>query len=75
MKVVLCVLALLATAVGGLEVFRIAVKPAESGHEVSGPVHRIQAPEIDPAACIGALGLLAIGTLILTDRRRYEQAS
>jgi hypothetical protein len=43
------------------------------GHEGRGETEVVTAPEIDPGAAIGALFLLATGTLILVDRSRHAR--
>jgi hypothetical protein len=44
-----------------------------AGHEQRGETSVVTAPEIDPGAAIGALFLLATGTLILVDRSRHAR--
>ena len=76
MKLMLCFLVLLGVPVsllltpldGGRDCDRERL--ARSGIPAPPPAVTVEAPEIDPAAMSGALVLLTVGTLILTDRRR-----
>ena len=68
MRLWLCVLSFMAASACGGLVASGLVRKAPDVDVVDRPVRVVTAPEIDPAACTGALGLLVIGTAMLTDR-------